>query len=33
VLELQGQTKHFGGVRAVDNDDLTVAQGENLGLI
>src|ERR1041384_432173 len=33
VLELQGLTKHFGGVRAVDNVDLTVAQGEILGLI
>ena len=28
VLELKGLTKHFGGVRAVDNVDLTVAQGE-----
>jgi ABC-type branched-subunit amino acid transport system ATPase component len=33
VLELKGLTKHFGGVRAVDNIDLTVAQGEILGLI
>jgi branched-chain amino acid transport system ATP-binding protein len=33
VLELKGLTKHFGGVRAVDNVDLTVAQGEILGLI
>ena len=33
MLELQGLTKHFGGVRAVDNVDLTVAQGEILGLI
>jgi branched-chain amino acid transport system ATP-binding protein len=33
VLELRGLTKHFGGVRAVDGVDLTVAQGEILGLI
>jgi len=33
VLELKGLTKHFGGVRAVDNVDLTIAQGEILGLI
>src|ERR1044072_3590518 len=33
VLELKGLTKHFGGVRAVDNIDLTVQQGEILGLI
>src|SRR5215218_1774181 len=33
VLELKGLTKHFGGVRAVDNVDLTVAQGDILGLI
>jgi branched-chain amino acid transport system ATP-binding protein len=33
VLELQGLTKHFGGVRAVERVDLTVAQGEILGLI
>src|SRR5205814_3296451 len=33
VLELHGLTKHFGGVRAVDNVDLTVAHGEILGLI
>src|SRR6266581_3507830 len=33
VLELKGLTKHFGGVRAVDNVDLAVAQGEILGLI
>jgi branched-chain amino acid transport system ATP-binding protein len=33
VLELKGLTKHFGGVRAVDNVDLTLAQGEILGLI
>jgi branched-chain amino acid transport system ATP-binding protein len=33
VLELNGLTKHFGGVRAVDNIDLTLQQGEILGLI
>jgi ABC-type branched-subunit amino acid transport system ATPase component len=33
VLELKGLTKHFGGVRAVDNIDLTVERGEILGLI
>jgi ABC-type branched-subunit amino acid transport system ATPase component len=33
VLELAGLTKHFGGVRAVERVDLTVAQGEILGLI
>jgi ABC-type branched-subunit amino acid transport system ATPase component len=33
VLDLKGLTKHFGGVRAVDKVDLTVAQGEIFGLI
>ena len=33
MLELEGLTKHFGGVRAVDGVDLTVARGEILGLI
>ena len=33
MLELEGLSKHFGGVRAVDGVDLTVAQGEILGLI
>ena len=33
VLDLEGLTKHFGGVRAVDGVDLTVARGEILGLI
>jgi ABC-type branched-subunit amino acid transport system ATPase component len=33
VLELQRLTKHFGGVRAVDGVDLSVARGEILGLI
>ena len=33
MLELEGLTKHFGGVRAVDGVDLKVARGEILGLI
>jgi branched-chain amino acid transport system ATP-binding protein len=33
VLDLQGLTKHFGGVRAVDGVDLAVARGEIVGLI
>ncbi len=33
MLELRGLTKHFGGVRAVERVDLSVAQGEILGLI
>jgi len=33
VLELHGVSKHFGGVRAVDGVDLSVARGEILGLI
>ena len=33
MLELKGLTKHFGGVRAVERVDLTVRQGEILGLI
>jgi branched-chain amino acid transport system ATP-binding protein len=33
VLELQGLSKHFGGVRAVDGVDLEVARGEIIGLI
>jgi branched-chain amino acid transport system ATP-binding protein len=33
VLDLQGLTKHFGGVRAVDGIDLDVERGEILGLI
>jgi len=33
VLELQNLTKYFGGVRAVDGVDLSVARGEILGLI
>jgi branched-chain amino acid transport system ATP-binding protein len=33
LLELEGLTKDFGGVRAVSGLDLQVAQGEILGLI
>ncbi|MCZ7661407.1 MAG: ABC transporter ATP-binding protein [Xanthobacteraceae bacterium] len=33
MLELRRLTKYFGGVRAVDGVDLTVAEGEILGLI
>ena len=33
MLELSGLTKHFGGVRALDGLDLTVAEGEIFGLI
>jgi branched-chain amino acid transport system ATP-binding protein len=33
VLELRGLSRHFGGVRAVDGLDLTVRQGEIVGLI
>ncbi len=33
MLELQRLSKHFGGVRAVDGLDLSVKQGEVLGLI
>ena len=33
VLDLQGLTKHFGGVRAVDGIDLAVAREEIVGLI
>jgi branched-chain amino acid transport system ATP-binding protein len=33
MLELNGLTKHFGGVRAVDGVDLVVSAGEILGLI
>lgn len=33
MLNLSGLTKHFGGVRAVDGIDLTIAKGEILGLI
>ena len=33
MLELRGVSRHFGGVRAVDNLDLSVAEGEIVGLI
>lgn len=33
MLELQGLTKYFGGVRAVDGVNLAVGRGEILGLI
>jgi branched-chain amino acid transport system ATP-binding protein len=33
VLELRGVSRHFGGVRAVDKLDLSVAEGEIVGLI
>ncbi len=33
MLDLQAVSKHFGGVRAVDGVDLTVARGQILGLI
>ena len=33
VLEARGLTKHFGGVRALDGLDMTVARDEILGLI
>jgi len=33
VLELKGLSRHFGGIKAVDGLDLTVRQGEIVGLI
>lgn len=33
MLELEGLSKHFGGVRAVDAVDLQVGKGEIVGLI
>ena len=33
MLELRGVSRHFGGVRAVDNLDLSVAEGGIVGLI
>ena len=33
MLEIKGLAKHFGGVRAVDGLDLSVAEGEIVGLI
>lgn len=32
-LEINGLTKHYGGIRALDGVDLTVAPGEIVGLI
>ena len=33
MLELQNLSRHFGGVKAVDQLELAVVQGEILGLI
>jgi branched-chain amino acid transport system ATP-binding protein len=33
MLVLEGLSKHFGGVRAVDGIDLTVERGQIVGLI
>ncbi|MBC7264665.1 MAG: ABC transporter ATP-binding protein [Chloroflexi bacterium] len=33
VLEIQGLTKYFGGLKAVSNFDVTIHQGELVGLI
>lgn len=33
VLEVEGLTKHFGGITALDDVDLNVKQGEILGII
>jgi branched-chain amino acid transport system ATP-binding protein len=33
MLQLQGLSKHFGGVKAVDGVDLTIREGEIFGLI
>ncbi len=33
MLELRGLSKHFGGVKAVDELDITVREGEIFGLI
>ena len=33
MLELKGLSRHFGGVKAVDGLDLTVREGEIVGLI
>jgi branched-chain amino acid transport system ATP-binding protein len=33
MLEINGLTKHFGGIRAVDGVDLSLAEGELAGLI
>jgi ABC-type branched-subunit amino acid transport system ATPase component len=33
MLELAGLSKHFGGIRAVDDLSITVREGEIFGLI
>ncbi|MGZ8439284.1 MAG: ATP-binding cassette domain-containing protein, partial [Candidatus Deferrimicrobiaceae bacterium] len=33
ILAISGLTKHFGGIRAVDGVDLSIAEGELAGLI
>ncbi len=33
ILEVRGLSKHFGGVKAVDNVSLTVNQGDVVGII
>ena len=33
MLEIKTLSKHFGGVKAVDNLDLQVERGEIVGLI
>ena len=33
MLEIKALSKHFGGVKAVDNLDLRVERGEIVGLI
>lgn len=33
VLDLQGISRHFGGIQALDDVDLSVARGEVLGLM
>ena len=33
MLEIKALSKHFGGVKAVDNLDLQVKKGEIVGLI
>ena len=33
MFEIKGLTKHFGGLVALDSLDMTVNQGEKVGLI
>jgi len=33
LLEIQGLTKHFGGLRAVDHLDILIQEGEIIGII